>query len=75
MVFLFAAMWYGAFVEIKETQQVIELATGSKTIHQHPYREGPTQREHERCQIEMIIKARGLEPSKRECASPIVLAP
>lgn len=75
MLSKFENMWDGTLGTIKAAVHRIELEPGSRPIHQQPYRAGPTQREHERREIDKMLKAGVIEPAKTEWASPIVFAP
>ena len=68
-------MWDGHLGLIHATKHRIELTAEAKPVHQQPYRAGPTQREHEKKEVEKMLKAGVIEPSTSEWAAPVVFAP
>ena len=70
-----SAMWDGHLGHIHATKHRIELTPGAKPVYQQPYRASPTQREHERKEIEKMLTEGVIEPSTSEWAAPVVFAP
>ena len=68
-------MWNGQLGKLKATEHRIQLAPGSKPVHQAPYRAGPLQKKLEKKEIDRILEKGFIEPATTDWASPIVFAP
>ena len=71
----FKAMWDGHLGLIQAVTHNITLEPSSRPFHSAPYRAGPKMREHEKAEIDNMLKAGVIEPSSSEWASPIVFVP
>ena len=71
----YSSMWSGELGEIKVTEHHIDVLPGTRPIAQNPYRAGPRAREAEREEVERMLQAGVIEPSKSAWASPVVLVP
>ncbi|CDF38257.1 unnamed protein product [Chondrus crispus] len=75
MLLKYSSMWSGELGEIKVTKHHIDTMTGTRPIAQNPYRAGPHAREAEMKEVDCMLRAGVLEPSKSAWASPVALLP
>lgn len=71
----FTDMWSGRLGKITAAKHRVELIPGSRPVFQHPYRAGLKTREHEKKEIDRMLKEGVIEPSISEWAAPVVFAP
>eukprot|EP00171_Calliarthron_tuberculosum_P022928 IDg22928t1 len=68
-------LWSGHLGKIRETEHYIDLVPGARPFRSHPYRAGPKQRELEDAEIQRMLEADVIRPSKSQWASPVLLIP
>ena len=68
-------MWDGHLVTVNATYHYIQIPPGTIPSHQPPYRAGPTKREHEKSEVDKMLKMSVIEPSTSEWVAPVVFAP
>lgn len=68
-------MWDGHLGSVSGACHSFRLKADSQPVQAVPYRAGPKMREHEKAEIDKMLKAKVIEPSTSEWASPIVFAP
>ena len=71
----FSPMWDGSLGEINTTQHHIDVTPGTRPLAQAPYRAGPRARQIEQAEVDRMLEAGVIEPSKSAWASPVVLVP
>eukprot|EP00170_Pyropia_yezoensis_P000290 contig_1820_g291 len=68
-------LWSGHLGLMKAIEHRIVLQPGAKPVRQQPYRAGQRSREVVKDQVSKTSKLDVVEPSKAECASPVVIVP
>ncbi len=68
-------LWTGELGKIDVTEHAIELESGTKPVHQPPYRAGHRDRDFETQEVQKMLEKGVIRPSNSEWASPVVLAP
>ena len=71
----FKDMWSVLLGKFDAPKNGIELKPGARPIYQAPYRPGPIAREKEKKGIDRMRRARFIEPTSAEWASPVVFVP
>ena len=71
----YSGMWYGPLGEIHTTEYHIDVTPSARPIASALYRAGPKVRETEQAEVERMLLAGVIEPSKSAWASPVVLVP
>ena len=75
MLLKYSSMWSGELGEIKMTKHQIDTMPGTRPTAQNPYRAGPHAREAELKEVDRMLRAGVIEPSKSAWVSSVVLVP